>query len=85
MNTSKVSKETIIRTVVLVFALVNQVLTALNINPLPFSEEEVYEAMSLVLTAAASIWAWWKNNSFTAAAIEADKLKDQLKAGGSND
>ena len=76
-----VSKATIIRTVVLVFALVNQVLTAVDINPLPFSEEQVYEAASLVLTAAASIWAWWKNNSFTAAAIEADKLKEQLKAG----
>lgn len=77
----KVSKQTIIRTAVLIFALINQVLTVLNINPLPFSEEEVYEAVSLVLTAASSIWAWWKNNSFTSKAVLADQYLADLKAG----
>lgn len=73
------SKETCIRTVVLILALVNQVLTVLNKNPLPFSEEEIYEALSAVATVVASLWAWWKNNSFTAAAVEADRYLTALK------
>lgn len=70
----KVEKMTIVRTAVLAFALINQVLTISGHNPLPFSEEEVGEAVSMVLTAAAALWAWWKNNSFTQAAIAADEF-----------
>lgn len=70
----KVEKMTIVRTAVLAFALINQVLTISGYNPLPFSEEEVGEAVSMVLTAAAALWAWWKNNSFTQAALAADEI-----------
>lgn len=66
------TKETLIRTLVLAVAMINQVLTVFGKNPLPFSNEAVYEALSLVFTAGASLWAWWKNNSFTASAVEAD-------------
>ncbi len=78
----KASKETIIRTIILVITLINQVLTVLGKNPLPFSDEAIYEALSAVCTAGASLWAWWKNNSFTSAAILADEYKDQLKGSG---
>lgn len=67
-----VTKETIIRTIILVFALVNQVLTSLGKNPLPFSDDLIYEAVTLTVTIGASVWAWWKNNSFTKEAIESD-------------
>lgn len=69
----KIETGTIVRTAVLVFALVNQVLTISGYNPLPFTEGEFGEAVSVTLTVAASLWAWWKNNSFTQAAIEADE------------
>lgn len=69
----KVKTETIIRTVVLVFALINQALTISGHNPLPFSESDVGQAVSMVLTVGASLWAWWKNNSFTQNAIIADE------------
>lgn len=68
----KIEKMTIVRTAVLAFALANQALTISGHSPLPFSEEEVGEAVSMVLTAAAALWAWWKNNSFTQAALAAD-------------
>ena len=74
-------KETLLRTVVLVLALVNQILTALGKNPLPFSEEESYEGISAILTAGASLWAWWKNNSFTKAAVRADEYLKKCKEG----
>lgn len=67
------TKDTIIRTVVLAVALINQVLTVFGKNPLPFSDEAIYEALSLAVTAGASLWAWWKNNSFTSEAVEADR------------
>ena len=74
-----VSTETIIRTIVLLVALTNQILTATGRNPLPFSDEVIYEAVTLLVTVGASLWAWWKNNSFTKSAIAADKIMNVLK------
>lgn len=74
----KVSNATIARTIVLVIALINQVLTMSGYNPLPWSDTEIYEAATLLLTVISSIVAWWKNNSFTANAIMADEYKKEL-------
>lgn len=76
----KVSVETVIRTIVLVVTLINSVLTMLRKNPLPFSEDELYTALSATATIAATVWAWWKNNSFTTEAIKADEYLHELKA-----
>ena len=74
------SISTIARTGLLIFALLNQILTILGYNPLPWSDEQFYEGFTLLLTVGASLWAWWKNNSFTKEAIEADKVMKELKA-----
>jgi SPP1 family holin len=82
----KVSKETIARTVVLFVALLNTVLNACGKNPLPFSDDEVYTGVSAVVTTVVAIWAWWKNNSFTSAAVKADEvLKIEKAEGGTED
>lgn len=82
----KVSKETIVRTVVLFVALLNTVLNACGKNPLPFSDDEVYTGVSAVVATVAAIWAWWKNNSFTAAAVKAEEvLKIEKAEGGTED
>lgn len=70
----KVEKGTIVRTVVLVAALANQALTISGHSPLPFSEDEIAQGVSMLLTTVAAMAAWWKNNSFTQAAIKADEL-----------
>lgn len=75
----KISKETVIRTIILVIALINQVLTSLGKNPIPFSDDTIYEAVTLVVTISASLIAWWKNNSFTQSAIKADEYMKELK------
>lgn len=80
MEKKKISAETIIRTIVLVFVLVNQTLTMLGKNPLPYSEETVYEFFTAAFTVIASLWAWWKNNSFTKEAIAADEYMNALRA-----
>lgn len=69
----KVTVSTMIRTVCLVLALVNQGLAIAGLSPLPIEDETVSQVISLVATVIASLMAWWKNNSFTQKAIAADK------------
>ena len=75
----KVNAGTIARTAVLAVSLLNVLLNAFGKNPLPFSDDEVYTTVSTVVAVVASLAAWWKNNSFTAAAIEGDKRMNSLK------
>lgn len=79
MDNLKVSKETLVRTIVLIIALINSFLTMCNINPLPFSDEQIYQGVSAIVAVIATLWAWWKNNSFTKEAIEADEYKKKIK------
>lgn len=60
-----IKKETIIRTIVLFIAIINNILTLLGKSPFPYSSEEVEQAVTIVITVIATLWAWWKNNSFT--------------------
>lgn len=76
-----VKMSTIIRTVVLVLALVNNVLTVAGKSPLPIEDAQVELVLSEIFTIAAALWNWWKNNSFTQAALKADRYMAELKAG----
>ena len=78
-------KQAIVRLVVLVILLVNQTLITLGWNPLPFSEEQIYEAISSVATVAMAVWAWWKNNSVTKEAQEADVILREMKEANRNE
>lgn len=71
--------QVIIRTIVLFIALVNQILVMFGLNPLPFSDEQIYEAATVVFTVFAALWGWWKNNSFSDEARKADEYMRELK------
>lgn len=77
-------KEMIIRTIVMALALLNQILVMFGASPLPYTNEEIGEGLTAVFTVGATLWAYWKNNSFTKEAKEADNLlkkkKQQKKA-----
>ena len=75
----KIKTDTIVRTVVLVLALINQILTSTGHSVIPVTDDQITELLTLVFTIGASLWAWWKNNSFTKNAIEADKVLEDLK------
>lgn len=75
----KANAETIARTVVLFLALINQFLVMTGKNPIPYADSEIYEVISYLFMGAAAIVSWWKNNSFTPEAIEADKVMKELK------
>lgn len=59
-------KGTIVRTAVLVIALINQVLIATGLNPIPGTEEVWGEVISSAITIGAAVWAWFKDNAVTA-------------------
>lgn len=75
----KVKVETIIRTAVLVLALINNALLIVGKSPLPISDETLTQVISFIFTTGAALWAWWKNNSFTKEAIQADMYLDKLR------
>ena len=78
-NGNKVTKGTIARTIILVLALVNQILTITGHSPLPISDEAVSELTASIITIIVALINWWKNNSFTKEAIQGDKVMHALK------
>lgn len=79
MKKFNITKGTLIRTILLVLALINQILAVFGKSPIPIDDDTVTNLISTVWTVIASLIAWWKNNSFTDKAIKADKvLKNEL-------
>ena len=66
---NKPTGATIIRILVLFFALANQTLVLFGHKAFPVTESELYEAISWLFTAGSSLVCWWKNQSFSDAAI----------------
>ena len=76
----KISAGTIARTIVLFLALLNQILTAFGYNVIDISDETVNTLISTIFTVISAIVAFWKNNSFTPEAIEADQFMKERKS-----
>lgn len=74
-----VSPDTWARTVCLFIALINQCLAIFGKEALPFAENSIYQAVSLIATIVTGAVAWWKNNSFTHAARMADDMMKDAK------
>ena len=79
-NAPTISAGTITRTAVLLLALTNQILSACGKPVLPIESATVEQLVTAGITTVAALVAWWQNNSFTAAALEADKTYDRLKS-----
>ena len=81
MNTThcKISAATLARTAVLALALTNQLLSACGKPVLPIESAAVEQLVSTGFTIGAALASWWKNNSFTTEAIEADSYLCQLQ------
>ena len=78
----KISAATLARTAALALALTNQVLSACGKPMLPIESATVEQLVTAGITTVTALIAWWKNNSFTPAALEVDKTFDRLKAHG---
>ena len=79
-----ISAGTIARTIILVLALVNQLLTATGHSVINISDESINTLISTGFTIVTAIIAWWKNNSFTQSALKADEvMREEKENGGS--
>ncbi|MBQ3090049.1 MAG: phage holin [Oscillospiraceae bacterium] len=77
-----VTMDTIVRTALLLLALINQLLSAAGVAVLPIEDSQLESLITTAATIAASLWSWWKNNSFTRAACLADQELRRLKEAG---
>ncbi|MED5102427.1 phage holin [Niallia circulans] len=73
----KMDKGTLIRTIVLFIALVNQFLVSFGLYEIPGTAEEQTAFISAVFTFVTAVIAWFKNNYVTA---KGKKQKDLLVA-----
>lgn len=69
--------DTIARTIILLLALINQLLAIFGHSTISFAENDIYQIVSVCWTIVASLTAWWKNNSFTCLACQADTWRKQ--------
>ena len=76
----KISSGTIARTIILALALVNQILSVSGHAIIPIDDSAIESLVTTSFTVVSALVAWWKNNSFTKAAIEADKVMTEAKA-----
>ena len=79
-NAPTISAGTITRTAVLLLALTNQILSACGKPVLPIESATVEQLVTAGITTVAALVAWCQNNSFTAAAIQADKYLENKKS-----
>ena len=70
---------TIARTIILALALINQVLSVTGHPVLPIEDAQVETLVTTGWTVVAALIAWWKNNSWTAAAKAGDEVMKQVK------
>ncbi len=78
-----ISAGTIARTIILVLALINQLLTATGHSVINISDESINTLISTGFTIVTAIVAWWKNNSFTQSALKADEVMREGKENAS--
>lgn len=76
---NNISTATIVRTICLIVALANQLLSALGKSPLPIDNAQLEQLITTLITVVVALINWWQNNSFTKEAIAADELYNQLK------
>lgn len=64
-NVPSISAGTITRTVLLFLSLINLVLGAFGMSPLPIDSEQLNALISSALTVIMAIITWWKDNDIT--------------------
>lgn len=76
---TKITKGTILRTILLILTVVNMVLEAVGVDIIPTNEYFLTSAIETIVEICAIAASWWYNNSFTEKARKADEFFNQLK------
>lgn len=75
----KISKGTIVRTVMLVIVIINLVLKQLGHDLINVSESEILSVVEMIIEIAVIAVSFWKNNSYSKNAIKADEFLKNLR------
>nr|DAH19650.1 MAG TPA: holin [Caudoviricetes sp.] len=73
-NLSSVSVGTWVRGILLIISFINMALSTAGKAPIPADYNEIYTIVSIIFAILVGAMAYWKNNSFTAAAQAADEF-----------
>ena len=76
----KISKSTIIRTILVAIVIINFVLEKLGVDLIPADESVIAMIVETVIEIAVLVVGFWKNNSFSQAAIRADEFLKELRS-----
>lgn len=81
-NTMTIGRiKSVVLLIVQLYSVVQTGLTLAGFNALPFTSDDVSAAITGVIAVIASVYAWWRNNNMTEAAVEGQKLTDSIKSG----
>lgn len=75
----KISKSTIIRAILVAIVIINFVLEKLGVDLIPVNESLIAMIVETVIEIAVIVVGFWKNNSFSQAAIRADEFLKELR------
>lgn len=70
----------IARLVISILVCINMVASIAGWNPIKYDENSIYVTVSTIATIITWAYGFWKNNNFTAAAKEGQKVVDEIKA-----
>lgn len=69
----------IVLLLVQLFSLVQTGLSIAGVSALPLTTDQVSTAITGVVAVVASIWAWWRNNNLTRAAVQGQQVTDAIR------
>ena len=75
----KITKGTIVRTVLMIMVVVNFVLERAGVDIIPVSESGVLMFVETAIEIGIIAVGFWKNNSYTQNAIKADEFLKELR------
>ena len=75
----RVKVSTWIRLVVLAVAVINAAMRMCGCDTIPLGNETAEDVASVIVLVIGTLNAYWKNNSFTEAALVADELLQTIK------
>lgn len=75
----KITKATIVRTILVVLVIVNFFLEKIGVDVIPVNENAILMAVEALIEIAVIVVGFWKNNSFTEKAIKADAFLKELR------
>ncbi|EDS73522.1 SPP1 phage holin family protein [Anaerofustis stercorihominis] len=76
-----ITADTIARMIFLLVSMINGAAAMFGFTKLDIDENTIYTVVTGVSVIVSAVIGFWKNNSFTSAAIEGDNLKNALKSG----